>query len=104
MTIKADLAGLDGANARIMRTVYFTVCDGDTIDNAGDTHSYHDVLVGQYKPKRATRYFARVDPDSNIRIIKTQVFKQLVSMSFADFWLAAEASKDPELVDEYVMI
>lgn len=104
MAIKAELAGLEGGNARIMRNVYFTVCDGDMIDNAGDTHPYHDVLVGQFKPKRATRYFARVDPDSNIRIIKTQIYRQLVSMSFADFWLASDASNDPELVTEYVMV
>lgn len=103
MVAKAELMGLDGNNARIMRTVYYTVCDGDTIDNAGEVHPYHDVLIGQYRPKRATKYFARVDPDARIRIIKTQVFKQLVSMSFADFWLASEASADPVLLSEFVL-
>lgn len=104
MVAKAELVGLDGSNARIMRTVYYTVCDGDMIDNAGETHPYHDVLVGQYRPKRATKYFARVDPYAHIRIIKTQVFKQLVSMSFADFWLASEASADPQLISEFVLV
>lgn len=97
MADKANLSSLGGRHDRIMRTVYYTLCIGDVVDTGGVAHPYQDTLIGKYTPKRATAFFRRVNGDDSVRILRCEIYRQLVSMSFEDFWLASEASKDPEL-------
>lgn len=92
-----------GQTGKIMRTVYFTICEGDELDERNaKARDFYDVLVGKYKPKRATRHFNHVMPGHRIRIHKTTIYQQLVGMDFWEFWQYAEASYDPVKVDSYV--
>lgn len=104
MSDKYNIFGARGSEGRIMRTVYFTICEGDILDERnGKASSYHDVLVGKYTPKRATRCINRDDPSKRVRINRTVIMSQLVSMPFWDFWQYAEASDDPKPVAEWIL-
>lgn len=103
MAEKFDLAGKLGTDRRIMRNIYFTRVYGDQLDEAGDAHPFEDVLIGEYRPARASKYYARAMPDEHIRITRCDVMQQLVSMSFYDFWLNGEASAEPKQVHQYVL-
>lgn len=103
MADKYNIFGAGGTDARIMRTVYFTLCEGDELDERnGKTADFHDMLIGRYTPKRATRHLNRQGL-KQVRITRTVVMKQLVSMPFWDFWQYAEASSDPSKVSEWVL-
>lgn len=104
MADKYDVSKASNASGRIMRTVYFTLCEGDVLDEGNAKASpYHDVLIGKYTPKRATRTINGKDPSKHIRITHTVVMSQLVSMSFWEFWQYAEASDDPNIVSEWIL-
>ena len=93
-----------GNNAKVMRTVYFTICEGDELDeNNGRSHQYYDVLVGKFTPRRATSYLNKQLVGKHVRITRTIIMSQLVSMDFWQFWQYAEASNDPEKVCEYIL-
>ena len=103
MAEKFDLSGCVGEDSRIMRTIYFTICEGDQTSSDGYSHPFSDVLIGRYKPARATKFYKRTMPDDNIRITRTKVHRQLVSMAFYDFWLNGQASSDPVCISEYAL-
>lgn len=103
MADKFDLAGKLGTDRRIMRTIYFTRVYGHQLDAAGDAHPFEDVLIGEYRPARASKFYARTMPDERITVTRCEVMSQLVSMSFYDFWLNGEASEDPKQVHKYVL-
>lgn len=103
MAEKHDLSGCMGEDSRIMRTVYFTICEGYQMSNDGYSHPYTDTLIGKYTPSRATKFFARETPDENITITRTKIHRQLISMAFYDFWLNGIASDDPVCISEYAL-
>ena len=103
MADKFDLSGKLGSEKRIMRNVQFTRVIGDQLDNEGSSHPFEDVLIGAYRPARATKYYARSMSDENIRITRCEVMQQLVSMSFYEFWLNGEASSDPTIIHSHVL-
>ena len=93
-----------GTTGRIMRTVYFTVCEGYELDeNNGKSNDFTDVLVGQFKPRRATKFYNKALPGHHVKITRTQVFSQLVSMDFWQFWQYAAASNDPKKLHEFIL-
>ena len=93
-----------GGTGKIMRTVYFTVCEGYELDERnGKDKAFTDVLMGKWTPDRATRYFGREMPSHHIKVSKTTTYKQLVGMDFWTFWQYAEASYDPQVTDKYIL-
>lgn len=103
MADKYNIFGAGGSDAKIMRTVYFTLCEGDELDERnGKTAEYKDVLIGRYNPRRATKHFNRQGL-RRVRITRTTVMKQLVSMPFWDFWQYAEPSSDPVKCCEWIL-
>lgn len=104
MADKYNIVQHKGNNAKVMRTVYFTLCEGDELDeNNGRSHQYFDVLIGKFTPFRATRYLNKQAIGKRVRITRTVIMSQLVGMDFWQFWQYAEASNDPEKVCEYIL-
>lgn len=104
MADKYNIVQHKGNNAKVMRTVFFTLCEGDELDeNNGRSHQYFDVLVGKFTPYRATQYLNKQAVGKRVRITRTVIMSQLVGMDFWQFWQYAEASNDPEKVCEYIL-
>lgn len=104
MADKYNIFGKGGQTGKVMRTVYFTLCEGYELNELnGRQLDYHDCLVGQYTPRRATKFFNRSRSNRSIKITRTHVYSQLVYMDFWEFWQYAMPSSDPKLVKEYVL-
>ena len=104
MADKYNIFGKGGQTGKVMRTVYFTICEGYELNELnGRQLEYRDCLVGQYTPRRATKFFNRSRSNRNIKITRTHVYSQLVYMDFWEFWQYAMPSSDPKLEKEYVL-
>ena len=103
MADKYNLLGKGGQAGKVMRTVFFTVCEGYEVMPDGYQRDFMDVLIGRYTPMRANRYFVRERKNQMISITRTKVFKQLVGMDFWQYWQYADPSEDPQLVEQYVL-
>lgn len=103
MADKFALGASIGSDALVQRSISFTRVYGDQLDADGVAHPFEDVLIGAFRPARATRHYECVMPDENIRITRCEVMQQLISMSLYDFWLNGTASADPILVHAYVL-
>ena len=80
------------------RSIVYTICDGRYFEE-GRELGYQDVLLGDWDCGRATRWLRR-EVNDTLQIIKTETFKQYVSMELLDFWLYARATSDPQKVRE----
>lgn len=103
MPFKADFKPLTEGTA-VRRSIIFTVCDGVRFDtNDGSALAYHDVLMGRYTPKQATKAIRKYLGETEVHITRTQVYAQLVTMPVLEFFERGEAQSDPEKVAEYVL-
>lgn len=104
MADKYNIFGKGGQTGKIMRTVYFTICEGYELNELnGRQKEFTDCLVGQYTPRRATKYFNRTRSSRSIKITRTHIYSQLVGMDFWEFWQYASPSEDPKPVKEYIL-
>lgn len=103
MPVKYDLRECIGSEAHVMRSVVFTRVIGDQLDSEGVAHPFEDVLLGSFKPARATRLYASTMPDENIRITRCEVMQQPITMPLSEFWLNGAASADPRVIRTFVM-
>lgn len=105
MADKYNIFGKGGSGlGKIMRTVYFTVCEGYELNESnGKSKDFNDVLVGKFTPMKATRHYNRESPEHHIKVTKTTIYKQLVGMDFWQFWQYSEPSYDPVQVAQYIM-
>lgn len=107
MAEKFNIFGKGGSSASsgmVMRTVYFTVCEGYELDERnGKSKDFADTLIGKYTPMRATRHFNRTNPNHHIKVTKTTIYKQLVGMDFWDYWQYATPSYDPIQTAQYIL-
>lgn len=93
-----------GKSGQIMRTVYFTTCEGYELDeHNGRSKDFVDVLVGKYTPSRATKHYNSALPGHHIKITHTCVYSQLVGMDFWTYWQYASASDEPKKLKEYIL-
>lgn len=80
------------------RSIVYTICEGRYFED-GRELGYQDVLLGDWDCGRATRWLRR-EVDDTLQIIKTETYKQYVTMDLLDFWLEARATSDPQKVSE----
>ena len=77
----------------IKRTVYFSVCNGERIDEHGEYVDFSETIEGDFSPVRATSVLQRRHADKTIRVNNTESIAKVYVLSPENFMKYAELAE-----------